>query len=209
MPEIVIKDSKNKDAGKLSLSDDLYGIKDAEGLIHSSVVNHLANQRQGTHATKTKGMVSGGGIKPYKQKGTGRARQGSTRSPLIRGGGTTFGPLPRDYSYSMPRKARLKAFFSAMSAKIADGEVVVVDELKLSSAKTKLMADVLGKLGLDKGSVLLVLGAMDDKVALAARNIPGVNLKMAGDINAYDVLSHSKVLITKDAFEALDKRGQQ
>lgn len=207
MPEIVIKDINNKDAGKLALVEEKFGLGTNMGLMHSSVVNHLANQRQGTHATKNRALVSGGGAKPYRQKGTGRARAGSNTSPLWRGGGTIFGPTPRDYSYAMPKKARRKAFFEAISAKIAEGEVVAVDKIDISTPKTRRMVEILNALDLAGKSVLFVMKDMDAPVAMSARNIPTVRIKLAADINAYDVLSHDRVLITKEALESLQAEG--
>lgn len=209
MPEIAIKDIKGKDAGKLKLDDTLFGIRGKDALLHSAVRNHLANQRQGSHATKNRAKVSGSGHKPYRQKGTGRARAGTVKSPLWRGGGTIFGPEPRDYSYSMPRKARRQAFFAAISAKIADGEVVIVDSLKLEGPKTRQMAGVFDALEVSAGSVLVVLKELDRNVALSVRNIPGAHIKVAQDLNAYDVLSHRKVLITKEAVESLGAEAGQ
>jgi large subunit ribosomal protein L4 len=205
MPEVAVKTIDNQDAGTLSLSEQLFGIEGAEGLMHEATVNFLANQRQGTHATKNRALITGGGRKPYRQKGSGRARAGTTRSPLWRGGATIFGPQPRDYSYAMPRKARRKALYAALSRKLADGEMVVVDELKFDEPKTKKMMGVLANLGLTEGSVLLVLPEMDANVALAARNIPAVNLRMAADLNAYEVLAHRTVLLTKGCVDALEK----
>jgi len=205
MPEVAVKTIDNKDAGTLSLSETLFGIEGGEGLMHEATVNFLANQRQGTHATKNRALITGGGKKPYRQKGSGRARQGSTRSPLLRGGATIFGPQPRDYSYAMPKKARRRALHSALSRKLADGEIVVLDEMKLSEPKTKEMIKVLANLGLTEGSVLIVLPEMDANVALSARNIPGVNLRMAADLNAYDVLSSRRLLMTKGSVSMLEK----
>jgi large subunit ribosomal protein L4 len=209
MPEIAVRDIAGKDAGKLKLDDGLFGITGKEALLHSAVRNHLANQRQGTHSTKNRAKIKGSGHKPYRQKGTGRARAGTVKSPLWRGGGTVFGPQPRDYSYSMPRKARRQAFFAAFSAKIADGEVVVVDALKLEEPKTRIMKGVLEALEVSSGSVLVVLKDLDPNVALSVRNIPGVHIKLAQDLNAYDVLSHRKVLITREAVESLEDGTEQ
>ena len=209
MPEISVKDMNNKDAGKMQLPDDIFGLDGSEALMHSAVVNHLANRRQGTHATKSKGMVSGGGAKPYKQKGTGRARAGSNRSPLWHGGGTVFGPQPRDYSYKMPRKARRKAFFAAISGKISDGEVTVLDSFAMDEPRTGRMAGILKGLGFEKGSLLVVTRELDRNLALSLRNIPGVRLRQAADVNTYDVLAHDRVLITREAMESLQSRAEQ
>ena len=209
MPEISIKSMDNKDAGKMDLPDDIFGLDGSEALMHSAIVNHLANKRQGTHSTKTRGMVRGGGAKPYKQKGTGRARAGTNNSPLWTGGGTVFGPSPRDYSYKMPRKARRKAFFAAVSGKISDNEVIVVDSLSIDEPKTAKMAGILEGLGLTGGSLLVVTKELDRNIALSLRNLPGVNLRQSMDVNTYDMLAHDKVLITKEAMESLQGRAEQ
>lgn len=209
MPEIAVKDINNKDAGKLTLPDEIFGLDGGDALMHSAVINLLANKRQGTHSTKTRGKVRGGGAKPYKQKGTGRARAGTNTSPIWRGGGVAFGPHPRDYSYSMPRKARRKAFYLALSAKISADEVVVVDALAIDEPKTAKMAGILSGMGLNEGSLLVVTRDLDRNVALSLRNLPAVRLSVASDVNTYDVLSHDKVLITKEAMEALQGRAQQ
>ncbi len=209
MPKVSIIDMTNKAKGSMDLPDEFFGIKNRQTLMHGSVVNYLANQRQGTHATKTKGKVSGGGRKPYRQKGTGRARAGSTRSPLWRGGGTMFGPQPREYYYSMPRQARKLALYAALSAKIADGEVTVVDSIKMEEPKTKKMVEILGNMGLYGESLLMVVNEPDAALALSARNIPEVRLTRARDLHAYDVLSRSKVLITKEALKELQEQAEK
>ena len=209
MPEIAIKTTDNKDAGKLKLDDALFSIEGKDALLHAAVRNHLANQRQGTHATKNRAQVTGSGRKPYKQKGTGRARAGTAKSPLWKGGGTVFGPSPRDYSYSMPKKARRQAFYAAVSAKIADGDIVVVDSISMEAPKTRQMVGVLESLGIAGGSVLVVLKEFDANVALSVRNIPAARIKLARDLNAYDMLSTRKVLATKDAMESLEDGSEQ
>jgi large subunit ribosomal protein L4 len=203
MPEIGVRDIKGNVTGTLSLPDELFGVEGRDALMHEAVLNYLANQRQGTHATKSKGLVSGGGKKPWKQKHTGRARAGSNRSPLWRGGGTVFGPQPRDYSYSIPRQARRLALYAAVSGKIASGELVVVDSLKLDAPKTRAMAEIISSLGLAGGSLLIVDGQTDRTALLSTGNIPGVCYKAARDLHAYDVLSHDRVMMTASAVEAL------
>jgi large subunit ribosomal protein L4 len=203
MPDIGIRDIRNNITGTMSLPDDLFGIKGKEALLHDAVVNYLANQRQGTHATKTKGLVSGGGKKPWKQKHTGRARAGSNRSPIWRGGGTVFGPQPRDYSYSVPKQARKIALYAALSAKIADEEVMVVEGLRLEEPKTRRMMEIINNLGVSGESLLIIINGRDENVLLSSRNIPAVTVKPAAELHAYDVLSRRRVLITKDALEAL------
>jgi large subunit ribosomal protein L4 len=163
------------------------------------VVNFLANQRQGTHSTKTKGLVSGGGKKPWKQKGTGRARAGSIRSPLWRTGGIVFGPQPRDYSYKLPKKVKRLALMTAFYRKLADGEVVVIDNFAIEKPKTKEMKEILKNLGLTGKSILIVLPEKDNSVVLSARNIPSVSVTRTADLNTYDVIVHNVLLMTKDA----------
>jgi len=203
MPEIEIKDRDNKTVEKINLREDLFGGQANRGILHQVVVNFLANQRQGTHSTKTKGFVSGGGKKPYRQKHTGRARAGSNRSPLWRGGGTIFGPLPRDYSYSVPKKVKRRALMAALYEKLSGNEIVVVDSIPIEKPKTKEMISILKNLGLDKKSLLIVLPEFNDTVALSARNIPGVAITRAADLNTYDVISSNMLLVTKEAFMKL------
>lgn len=209
MPEFEIKDKNNKAVGKINLPDEVFGVKAKDGVLHSAVVNFLANQRQGTHATKTKGLVSGGGKKPWKQKHTGRARSGSSRSPLWRGGGTIFGPQPRDYSYAIPKKVKRLALKAALSGKFADGEVTVVEELSLSKPRTKDIIAVLKGLELQGKSTLIVVPENNETVVLSARNIPGVTVMRVTDLNPYDVAAHNRLLFTKRAVEMLAEAAQK
>ncbi|MBI5741625.1 MAG: 50S ribosomal protein L4 [Nitrospirae bacterium] len=201
MPETDIINKENNPIGKAELPDDIFGVGVNRALLYEAVHNHLANRRQGTAATKTKGLVSGGGKKPWRQKGTGRARSGSNRSPLWRGGGTIFGPQPRDYSYRMPKKAKWQALNSALAAKYADNEVVVIDDLSIAEPKTRMVKSLLDKLGLK--NVLIIVNGKNEKLELAARNIPGVNVARVKELNVYSVLSHEKLLISKDAIEQM------
>ena len=209
MPEIEIKDKNNSPVGKMALPEAVFSVKTKQGAVHGAIVNFLANQRQGTHATKTKGLVSGGGRKPYKQKGTGRARAGSIRSPLWKGGGTIFGPQPRDYSYNLPRKAKKVALHSALSAKLADGEITVIDGISLDKPRTKDMLAILKNLGLQGKTTLIVLPEKNESVILSARNIPGVSVIRATDLNTYNVAVHTMLLITKQAIEMLAEAGKK
>ena len=209
MPEFEIKDKNNKAVGKINLPDEVFGVKAKDGVLHSAVVNFLANQRQGTHATKTKGLVSGGGKKPWKQKHTGRARSGSSRSPLWRGGGTIFGPQPRDYSYAIPKKVKRLALKAALSGKFADGEVTVVEELSLSKPRTKDIIAVLKGLELQGKSTLIVVPENNETVVLSARNIPGVTVMRVTDLNPYDVAAHNRLLFTRRAVEMLAEAAQK
>lgn len=196
---IEIKDTSNKVKGTMNLDGTVFGNDADNSLVHSSVVTYLANQRQGTHATKTRGLVSGGGKKPWKQKHTGRARQGSIRAAQWRGGGIIFGPQPRDYSTKLPKQMRKAALFKALTMKLADGQVVLLDALAFDKPKTKDMIKVLGNLGLAEKSVLIVLPESDKNVICSARNIPGVDVIRAADLNAYAVAAYENVVFTADA----------
>lgn len=191
--------------GDLELSETVFGAPVNEGLVHQAVVRYLANQRQGTASTKTRGEVSGGGRKPWRQKGTGRARQGSIRAPQWVGGGTVFGPKPRDYRQAMPKKARRAALRSALSSKVASGELLVLDELTFEQPKTKKMVEVLQNLKAAGASALVVTGELDRNVILSARNIPGVGTTRAGDLNVYDVVAHARLIATKDAIAKIEE----
>jgi len=205
MPEVDIKDKNNNIIGKISLRDDIREDYPKQGVIHDAVINYLANQRQGTAATKTKGLISGGGKKPWKQKHTGRARAGSIRSPLWRGGGTVFGPQPRDYSYKLPKKIKRLALLTAFHKKLSSGEVVIIDNLSVEKPKTKEMVSILKNLGLDHKSVLIVLPEKDDNIMRSARNIPGVSVTRTSDLNTYNVLANNMLLMTKEAAAKLEE----
>ncbi len=197
--DILNKDSKP--VGKVNLPSDIFGVEVKKGLLHEVVRNYLANQRQGTAVTKTRGVVSGGGRKPYKQKGTGRARAGSIRSPLWRGGGTVFGPLRRDYSYKLPKKVKWAALGAAFSAKLSDGEIVVVEDLPIVEPKTKDLVSLLRGLGLN--NVLIILPEDNKAIKLAARNIPNVDITIVGRLNVYEILVHEKLLMTRETVERM------
>jgi large subunit ribosomal protein L4 len=201
MSQVELINKENKSVGKVELPDDIFGVKVNKELLYEVVHNHLANKRQGNAATKTKGLISGGGKKPYKQKGTGRARAGSNRSPLWRGGGTIFGPQPRDYSFRLPKKAKWLALSSALAAKFADNEVVIIDDLSLTEPKTKAVKSMLKGLGLD--NVLIIVPEKNGNLELAARNIPRVNIARVSELNVYSILAHKQILILKDAVERL------
>lgn len=205
MPDVEIKDKSNNIIGKITLRDDVFGVHAKEGVIHGAIVNFLANQRQGTHATKTKGLVSGGGKKPWKQKHTGRARAGSIRSPLWRGGGIVFGPRPRDYSYSIPKKAKRLALLAAFQDKLSSGGVVIIDNFAIEKPRTKEMLSILKALGLNGKSVLIILPEKDDTITLSARNIPGVGIVRASDLNTYDIVAFNTLLMTKEAIARLEE----
>ena len=207
MPVCDIKDKNNQSVGQLTLPDEVFGQAAKAGVVHDAVVNFLANQRQGTHSTKTRGMVSGGGKKPWKQKHTGRARAGSSRSPLWRGGAIIFGPQPRDYSYELPKKARKAALRAALSGKLADGELTVINELSMEKPRTKDMTALLKTLDLTGKSTLIITPDYNKTVVLSARNIPDVTIRRVSDLNSYDIVSHRMVLMTRQAAEMLAEAG--
>ena len=202
MPQIDVLNKENIAVSKIDLPDDIFGVEVKNGILHDVVRNYLANKRQGNACTKTKGEISGGGKKPYKQKGTGRARAGSSRSPVWRGGGTVFGPKPRDYSYKLPKKVKWGALSAALSAKVVDGEVLVVDSLPIAAPKTKELASILKAMGIEK-SVLIVIPEKDSALELSAGNIPNVHVARASELNVYSILNHDKVMILKGAVERI------
>ena len=182
----------------IELSDAIFGIEPNRDVLHLVILNQLANRRQGTHSTKTRSEVRGGGRKPYRQKGTGRARHGSVRSAQYVGGGIIFGPKPRDYSYTLNKKVRRLAMKSALSAKLADGNLIVVDALVMPEIKTQKMVKILGNLGATT-STLLVTDGRDEKVEKSARNILGVKTALVNTINVFDILKFDKFVVTKEA----------
>ena len=184
--------------GSIELSDAIFGIEPNQDVLHRALLNQLANRRQGTHSTKTRSEVSGGGRKPYRQKGTGRARQGSTRSAQHVGGGIIFGPKPRDYSYTLPKKVRRLAMKSALSAKVASGDLIVLDSLELSEIKTQRMIQILGNIGATT-STLLVTGTRNEIIEKSARNIIGVKTALVNTINVFDILKFDKFVVTQEA----------
>ncbi len=204
MPEVDVINTDNKKVGKITLNPEIFGAPVKGHLIHEVLVNQMANKRQGTAATKSKGMVRGGGAKPWKQKGTGRARAGSNRSPLWKGGGITFGPHPRDYSYKVPKQVRWEAMNSAFSAKVASQDLVVVDKIDLPEPKTKIMASILKKLGLE-GSLLILTMKDERLIGRAARNIPWVTVKNIESLNLYDIVRHRKLLVTSDIVKKIEE----
>jgi large subunit ribosomal protein L4 len=202
MSQVDVLNKENKAVSKIDLPDDIFGVEVKKGLLHDVVRNHLANKRQGNASTKTKGEVRGGGRKPFKQKGTGRARAGSNSSPIWRGGGTIFGPKPRSYSYKLPKKVKWGALSSALSAKVADNEVIVVDAMSVSEPKTKELASILKGIGIES-SALIIIPEKDRALELSARNIPHVDVARATELNVYSILSHDKLVIIKDAVDRM------
>ena len=187
-----------------TLSEAIFGAKPRTHLLHQAVVMQLANRRTGSAATKSKGFVSGGGKKPWRQKGTGRARAGSIRSPIWVGGGTVFGPQPRDYSYRMPRTARREALLSALSLKKRESKLIVVDKLELEQAKTKLMVQALAELKV--ASALLVIPQADAKIERSARNLPNVKVLRVDGLNVYDLLRYEHLILTEQALKILQEK---
>ena len=204
MPTVSVYDMTGKKTSTKKLSDDIFGIEPNVAVMHSAVINYLANQRQGTQSTKTRSEVSGGGRKPWRQKGTGHARQGSTRSPQWTHGGVALGPKPRSYRFALPKKVRRLAMKSAFSTKVAAGEMMILKELKLDEIKTKTMVNLFAALKADK-KVLLVLAEKDEKVILSARNIPGVKTALVNTLNVYDILNCDKFIVVKDAVAQIEE----
>ncbi len=207
MAKLAVHDIKGKETGSVQLPDEIFTGKVNEAVIHQAVVMYLANKRQGNASTKTRGEVSGGGRKPWRQKGTGRARAGSSRSPLWHKGGVVFGPHPREYGYSISKKTRIAALRASLNAKFQANEILCIEDLKLANPKTKEVASILKSFKL-RGKVLAMFDGASNNVTLASRNIPFLSLSCANDINAYDVLKNKTVLVTKSAIENLLKRIQ-
>ncbi|NTU59873.1 MAG: 50S ribosomal protein L4 [Deltaproteobacteria bacterium] len=197
-----ILNSANEQVGTVELADPVFGAPVNEALLWEAVRMQMARRRQGTHDVKNRSEVSGGGKKPFRQKGTGRARSGSSRSPVWRGGATVFGPTPRSYDYSMPKKKRKAALWSALSSKARDGELVVVETLGLTEIKTKTLAAVLKSLGAE--NALVVIPEKNEIVEKSARNLPGVKALRVEGLNVYDVLKHDKLVVLKGALEKLE-----
>ena len=204
MPTAVLYNMQGSKVGDIELNAALFGAEVNKAVLHETVVNYLANQRQGTQSTKTRTEVAGGGAKPFRQKGTGRARQGSTRAPQWIKGGVALGPKPRDYSYSINKKVKKLAMVSALSAKAADECVMVIDNLTMDEIKTKAIADMLKAMGVES-KALIVTNEMEKNVYLSARNIEGVKASYVGMLNVYDVLGHDKFIVAKDAIAKLEE----
>ncbi len=203
MPKTTLYNIKAEKVGEIELNDLIFGIEANQEAMHTMVVNYLANQRQGTQSTKTRTEVRGGGRKPWRQKGTGRARQGSIRAPQWTGGGVALGPKPRSYRFTVNKKLRRLAFKSALSTKVAENEIIVIDELKLDSFKTKEMAAILKAFEAD--NALVVTAGKDENVVRSAANIPGIKTSMAENLNVYDVLKYNKFIVTKDAVSKIEE----
>lgn len=204
MPKVTVYDMTGKSVGEMNLSDAVFGIEPNAAVMHAAVVNYLANQRQGTQSTLTRAEVRGGGRKPWRQKGTGNARQGSIRAPQWRHGGIALGPKPRDYSYRLNKKVKRLALLSALSSKAQSGDIIVIDELKAAEYKTKTVVNMLTAIGADK-KALIVTPAVDAKLVKSAANIPGVKTATADSINTYEVLNGGKFVISVDAAKKLEE----
>ena len=204
MATVTTFDMTGKQTGTMELSDAIFGIAPNATVLHSAVVNYLANQRQGTQSTLTRSEVSGCGRKPWRQKGTGHARQGSTRAPQWTHGGIALGPKPRSYTYVLPKKVRRLALKSAFSSKVQNGEMLVLDELTLESIRTKTVVEMLKALEAKK-KVLIVLPEKDEKAVLSARNIPGVKTALVNTLNVYDILNCDTFIVVKDAVAKIEE----
>ena len=203
MANVSVYNIEGKEVGSIELNDAVFGVEVNEHLVHMAVVNQLANNRQGTQSAKTRSEVSGGGRKPWRQKGTGHARQGSTRSPQWTGGGVVFAPKPRDYSFKMNKKEKRIALLSALSSKVADNKIVVLDAFNLDEVKTKKFAEVMSNLKVDKA--LVVIEGENKNVVLSGRNIPTVKVSATNEINTYDVLKYETLVVTKAAVEKFEE----
>ena len=204
MPKVDVYDIEGKKVKTIELKEEVFGIKPNETVVHHVLVNYLANQRQGTQSTKTRTEVSGGGRKPWRQKGTGRARQGSIRAPHWVGGGIALGPKPRSYNYTVNKKERQLAIKSLLSSKVLEKELVVVEKLPLKEIKTKEMARVLNNLKVE-GKAVILLAEKDEIVQKSARNIEGVKTLQVGTINVYDLLKHKNLVVTEDTVKKLEE----
>ena len=203
MPNVSVYNMEGKEVGTMELNDAVFGVEINDHLVHLAVVRQLANNRQGTQKAKTRSEVSGGGRKPWRQKGTGHARQGSTRSPQWAGGGVVFAPTPRDYSLKMNKKERRAALKSVLTSRVQENKLIVLDELKLDEVKTKAMQNVLNNLNVSKA--LVVLADNDANVVLSTRNIPDVVTALPNTINVYDVLKYNTVILTKASAAAIEE----
>jgi len=204
MPNVAVLDMAGKNVGEITLSDAVFGIEPNNNVLHAAVVNFLANQRQGTQSTLTRSEVSGGGKKPWRQKGTGHARQGSTRAPQWTHGGIALGPKPRDYSYSINKKEKRLALKSALSTKTIENAIIVLDKLELAEIKTAEMAKALSAIGADK-KTLIVTAEKNENVYKSARNIAGVKVSTVNTLNVFDILNADKFVVAKDAVAKIEE----
>ena len=203
MANVSVYNMEGKEVGKMDLNDAVFGVEVNEQLVHLAVVAQLANKRQGTQKAKTRSEVSGGGRKPWRQKGTGHARQGSTRAPQWKGGGVVFAPVPRDYSFKMNKKEKRAALKSALTSRVQAEKLIVVDELKFDEIKTRNFAKVMDNLKVNKG--LVILSDNDQNTVLSARNLPTINTTLVGALNVYDVMKAGTVVLTRDAVAKIEE----
>jgi large subunit ribosomal protein L4 len=196
----------NEKSGSIDLNSTVFEVPTRPDLFHAEVKRQLAKRRRGTHSTKNRARVSGGGAKPYRQKGTGRARQGTTRAAQFAGGGVVFGPVPRSYEHALPKKVRRHALRSALSHRVAEGDVTVIDSLAVEGYKTREVVKVLDALSMGGTAVLIVIDEADEKLQRSARNIPSVTVMLVDGLNVYDVLRHKKLLLTKASIAAIESR---
>lgn len=203
MAKVSVYNMEGKEVDTIDLSDEIFGVEVNEHLVHMAVVHQLANKRQGTQKAKTRSEVSGGGRKPWRQKGTGHARQGSTRAPQWTGGGVVFAPVPRDYSFKMNKKEKRAALKSALTSRVQENKLIVIDELKFDEIKTKNFKAVMDNLKVAKAYV--VLNDNDEKVVMSARNLPNVQTALTNTINVYDVMKGGTVILTKDAVKTIEE----
>ena len=203
MAKVAVYNMEGKEVDSIELNDSIFGVEINEHLVHMAVLQQLANNRQGTQKAKTRSEVRGGGRKPWRQKGTGHARQGSTRAPQWTGGGVVFAPKPRDYSFKMNKKEKRIALLSALSSKVAESKIVVLDEFKLDEIKTKKFVEVMNNLKVE--NALVVLEGENKNVVLSGRNIPTVKVSATNEINTYDVLKYETLVVTKAAVEKLEE----
>ena len=204
MAQVKMLKMDGTEAGSIELRDEIFGIEVNRNAVHAVVVNYLANQRQGTQSAKTRGDVRGGGRKPFRQKGTGRGRQGSSTSPNQIGGGIVFAPKPRDYRYTLPKKLRRLAMKSALSSKVEGKEIIVLESLKMDEPKTKEMIRVLENVKAAK-KALIITDIKDENVVRSAANIPGIKTTMVGEMNVYDIVNHTSLILTKDAVNRIEE----
>ena len=204
MPTVTVVNTKGAEVEKIELSEGVFGVEPNVSAMHLMVKSYLANQRQGTQSALTRAEVSGGGKKPWRQKGTGRARQGSTRAPQWTHGGIVFAPKPRDYSFSVNKKVKRLAMKSALSSKVQDGQIIVLDELNLTEYKTKAVAEMLKAIGSEK-KALIVLPEVNEKVIASAKNIPGVKTAQVNTLNVYDILNADKFIVVKGAVAKIEE----
>ena len=204
MAKVTMLNMTGAEAGTIELNDEIFGIEPNQNAVHAVVKNYLANQRQGTQSAKTRAEVRGGGRKPFRQKGTGRHRQGSTTDPSQVGGGVVFAPKPRSYRYTLPKKLRRLAMKSALSSKVEEKEIIVLDELKLDAPKTKEMVKVLENIKAGK-KALIVMAEKDENVIRSAATIPGVRTELVSTMNVYEIINHPSFIVTKDAINKIEE----